>query len=92
MLFIGILTIQREALEPKQPISGERQTHTVSYQLYFFFFSFIFFFIITSFAQQQPQVDNEMHVADQREPDKALLGMESLSMTLCQFPTWHEGQ
>lgn len=34
--------------------------------------------MITSFAQQQPQVDNEMHVADQREPDKALLGMESL--------------
>lgn len=47
--------------------------------------------MITSFAQQQPQVDNEMHVADQREPDKALLGMESLSMTLCQLPTQHKG-
>lgn len=47
--------------------------------------------MITSFAQQQPQVDNEMHVADQREPDKALLGMESLSMTLYQLPTQHKG-
>lgn len=90
MLFISILTIQREALELKQPISGERWTHTISYQLYFFFFSFIFF-MITSFAQQQPQVDNEMHMADQREPDKALLGMESLSMTLCQLPTQPKG-
>lgn len=91
MLFISILTIQREALELKQPISGERWTHRVSYQLYFFFLSFIFFFMITSFAQQQPQVDNEMHVADQREPDEALLGMESLSMTLCQLLTQHNG-
>lgn len=90
MLFISILTIQRESLELKQPISGERWTHTISYQLYFFFFSFIFF-MITSFAQQQPQVDNEMHMADQREPDKALLGMESLSMTLCQLPTQPKG-
>lgn len=90
MLFISILTIQTEALELKQPISGERWTHTISYQLYFFFFSFIFF-MITSFAQQQPQVDNEMHMADQREPDKALLGMESLSMTLCQLPTQPKG-
>lgn len=47
--------------------------------------------MITSFAQQQPQVDNEMHVADRREPDKALLGMESLSMTLCQLPTQPKG-
>lgn len=88
MLFISILTVQREALELKQPISGERWTHTVSYQLYFFFFP-LFFFMITSFAQQQSQVDNEMHVADQREPNKALLGMESLSMTLLQLPTQH---
>lgn len=88
---MSILTIQREALELKQPIYGDRRTHTVSYQLYFFFFP-LFFFIITSFAQQQPQVDNEMHVADQREPDKALLGMESLSMTLRQLPTRHEGR
>lgn len=50
------------------------------------FFFPLFFFIITSFAQQQPQVDNEMHVADRREPDKALLGMESLSMTLLPAP------
>lgn len=56
------------------------------------FFFPLFFFIITSFAQQQPQVDNEMHVADRREPDKALLGMESLSMTLCQLPARHRGR
>jgi len=55
--------------------------------LFLFFFLFFFLFIITSFAQQQPQVDNEMHAVDRREPDKALLAMESPSTTPCQLPT-----
>lgn len=85
MHFISILTIQREASELKQSIYGERWAHLVSYRVYFFFF--FFFFIITSFAQQQPQVDNEMYAVDRREPDKALLVMESPSTTPRQLPT-----
>lgn len=85
MHFISILTIQREASELKQSIYGERRAHLVSYRVYFFFF--FFFFIITSFAQQQPQVDNEMYAVDRREPDKALLVMESPSTTPRQLPT-----
>lgn len=61
----------------------ERDGHVVSYQVYFGGF----FFIITSFAQQQPRVDNEMQAADRGEPDEALLVMESPSTTLCHLPT-----
>lgn len=95
MHFIGVLTIQRGASELNQSAYGERQTRTVSYQVYFFFFLFFFrvffFFIITSFAQQQPRVDNEMHAVDRREPDKALFMMESPSAPAPHpLPTRHE--
>lgn len=64
----------------------ERDGHIWFHTEFISFFIF-FFFIITSFAQQQPQVDNEMYAVDRREPDKALLVMESPSTTPRQLPT-----
>lgn len=66
MQFIGILTIQREASELNQAMERDGRRFRTN------FISFLVCFIITSFAQQQPQVDNEMHVVDRREADKAL--------------------
>lgn len=54
----------------------------VSYQVYFFVPPPS---LITSFAQQQPQVDNEMHMVDLKESNEALMCGMSTHDTITVF-------